>query len=360
LVVNLPKPPPVASPVVIPKPSVTEAAKLSPPAVKTNAPVAVPVPIPPVPPTKVAEQLLVPPPTLDKQPVRPTLPSPPAAQNVDNIRQTIQMEIERAVRLSKPVSVELPPLPSKLSLERQSLTPKIELLRPARDATNATAATAPLAARVLPPLPKITNAPLELPPTAKTNSLLPAVVTNPLPSLPVMPAPPAKVAVAPPPAPVTNALVVATNQTKSIPIIVPPKSEPPVRVEATKVTNSVPSTPPRAQATNAVKPMTNIVANVATKPVTNSPVKKVEPPAKPAASNVVAVVTKPVSNAPTKATTTPLAVVPPIPHASGANGWVYLAAAIALFLAAGGLIAWLLRPQPKPSAISQSLDEPPK
>ena len=357
LVVNPPKPPPVTPPVVIPKPSVTEAAKLSPPAAKTNAPVAVPVPILPVPPTKVAEPLPVPPPTLDKQPVRPTLPSPPVVEKVDPVRQTVRMEIERAVRKANGNLNELPPLPPT-TLSEPPPAPKIELLRPARDATNATAASAPLAARVLPPPPKITNAPVELPkpppvpvaPAAKMNSATSVVATNPLPRVTV---PPTKVAVSLPPAPVTNATVVATNQTKSIPIIVPPKREPPVRVEIAKPTNSVPIPVLRTSATN-------VVTNVATKPVTNSPVKKVELPAKPATSNAVAVVTKPVTNSPTNATSPPLAVVQPVTHASGANGWVYLAAAVLLFLTAGGLIAWLLRPKPNPSAISQSLEEPPK
>ena len=42
------------------------------------------------------------------------------------------------------------------------------------------------------------------------------------------------------------------------------------------------------------------------------------------------------------------------------GGWVYLAAAVALLLAAGAIIARLLRPRPQPSAISQSLDGTPR
>lgn len=49
----------------------------------------------------------------------------------------------------------------------------------------------------------------------------------------------------------------------------------------------------------------------------------------------------------------------PLAVASGAQrgGWGYLAAALGLFLLAGGIIAHLLRPRPQPSTISQSLDD---
>ena len=39
------------------------------------------------------------------------------------------------------------------------------------------------------------------------------------------------------------------------------------------------------------------------------------------------------------------------------GGWTYLAAAVALLVVAGGIIAHLLRPRPHPSVISQSLDD---
>ena len=150
----------------------------------------------------------------------------------------------------------------------------------------------------------------------------------------------------------------------------PPKTEPIARIVPPPVVpkREVPATNLPAIKTNAVaavvsKPPTNappartnaITTAVKTSAPTNDLKAKMESPAvKPAPKPVVADA-KGVTNAPAAPAKPAGQLAVATPGASG--GWHYLAAAIALLLAAGGIIAYLLRPQPNPSAISQSIDD---
>ncbi|NBR88063.1 MAG: hypothetical protein EBT61_21670, partial [Verrucomicrobia bacterium] len=207
-----------------------------------------------------------------------------------------------------PLPVVPPPLRQPRSVIEASNPPvKVELLRPPTTSTS-TQPEKPLAARVIPPAPK-----------PATNSMTSA------------------------PAP------------KTIAIIVPPKREAVATNPPASKTNAVTTTLPKPP-TNVLPTPTNVVATAKSSVPTNAPKSKDEPPAaKPTPKPLVtdnASKTNTPAKLPTKATGQ-LAVA--APHATG--GWLYLAAAITLLLAAGGIIAYLLRPRPNPSAISQSLDD---
>ena len=223
-----------------------------------------------------------------------------------------------------------PPIPPALRqprsvLDASNALAKIELLRPVPTNATSTPTVRPLAARVVEPKPVS---------PAKTNPPAPlAKVALPVP-------PPTKVA--------TNTAAAPVTPPKLVPPPVPPKpaSITPVERKAVLVPTNRPVRTNFPAATARVLPATVVGSNVAmtasnsvppsTKQAVVRPESKVSPatnqPAKPIGSLAIA-----------------------SPKAS-TGGWVYLAAAIVLLALAGGIITYLLRPQPTPSAISQSLD----
>lgn len=317
--VTLPAPTPPTAATAPLKTNVTASAPLPPkPELKPLLPVPLPTAEPPKPAPIVREAKLITnttPPKLDIKPtsppplteipklVAPVVPKPAPPTPVVIAPPTTKVEL-----IPLPLPVVPPPLRQPRSVIEASNPPvKVELLRPPANSTP-TQPEKPLAARVIPPAPK-----------PATNSMTSA------------------------PAP------------KTIAIIVPPKREAVATNPPASKTNAVTTTLPKPP-TNVLPTPTNVVATAKSSVPTNAPKSKDEPPAaKPTPKPLVtdnASKTNTPAKLPTKATGQ-LAVA--APHATG--GWLYLAAAITLLLAAGGIIAYLLRPRPNPSAISQSLDD---
>lgn len=228
----------------------------------------------------------------------------------------------------EPIPPAIPPAlrQPKSVMDASNALAKVELLRPPTG-TSAPPAK-PLEARVIEPKPA---------PPKTTNITVPA--TKPAPP-PATNAPAVKAA--------TNTTTIAAARPKTIPIVVPSAPTPkpllpkPAEPKAVAVaTNLPPRTNHPLSAVAVVLPKRDGKGEgkpvaAATPPAAPAP-KSAPPEAKPA--------TKPAGQ---------LAVATP---GARKGGWAYLAAAVALLVVAGGIIAHLLRPRPHPSVISQSLDD---
>ncbi|MBI5803047.1 MAG: hypothetical protein HZA92_20285 [Verrucomicrobia bacterium] len=331
-----PAPPPVV-PIPIPK-AVTNTVAVTPPAPKPAPLPAAPKPLPPAPavaitkktepvpapavaPKKPDTNLPVPAP---KQEAKAAVPPPPkpviqAPKPPVPMTQPVVTKPKEDLVL-QPIPPALPPAlrQPKSFIDASNALAKVELLRPP-PGTSAPPAK-PLEARVIQPKPV---------PPRTTNSTVAA--TKPAP-------PPATLL--PPGKTTTNATNAAPPAaSKTIPIIVPPATTQrpattkPAEKGASSAATQVPANPaPSVVATAA--PTRESRKPEAKSQETTAP--KMTPNGKPA---------KPAGQ---------LAVASP---GSRNSGWIYLAAAVALLVIAGGIIAHLLRPRPHPSAISQSLDD---
>jgi len=358
----VPKAPAPPAPVKPPAPPPT------PPTETKASPVPKPTPTPvPVPPK--APTLIPPAPTTTAQPSVQPAP-PPAVTNAAKVAAATPPPKPALVPEPKPApapvitpketlilpALPLPPLPVVPPARRQpkSLTDtsntlaKIELLRPPSVASTAAPPARPLEARVPAPAPapKTTPPPPPIPAAKPTTNA--AVTPPPQPKAVAVPIPPAPVIPA-----ITNVLKQPAN-TSSNSTIRPPAREsvskvstnPPTPVVVTHrmvTTNTAPAAtrpPVQAEGTGKGKSSaaTNAPAIAAPKPVASAAVKA-----------------SPATNQPAKPKGA-LAVASP---RAQTGGWVYLGAAVGLLLLAGVIIAYLLRPQPHPSAISQSIDSHP-
>ncbi|MFA6545401.1 MAG: hypothetical protein WCS99_13365, partial [Limisphaerales bacterium] len=159
----------------------------------------------------------------------------------------------------------------------------------------------------------------------------------------------------------TNSAVTAvTAKSKPVPPVVPaaitqkaPASKPLEQKAAVPVTNMaarsvsptstpLPSARP-AEVRDAGKRITLTNAPTAAKPASGDVKKPVTPAAK--------------APVPAEKSTQPAGQLAVASPDARKGGWGYLAAAVALLILAGGIIAHLLRPRPRPSVISQSLDD---
>jgi hypothetical protein len=344
-------PPPVTIPT--PAPSVTKAptnavATITPPTPKTTPPPAATNALAPtsiataIPPAKKAEPPQ-PPPAPKKVEVAAPVPRPvpkveakatppPRPTVVETPRPAPPVPTPVATKPRPAVLPELPPVippalrQPKSVLDASNVLAKVELLRP--PATN-TPPAKPLEARVVTPPPA--------PPRA-TN---PPVVAAPKTVAPATNAPVVR--------PATNAPVAVPVAPKTIPIVVPttPAPKPPAPKPAEKKAVATATNPPPAVV--IAKPPAATTNAVAVRPAT--------PTASPA-TNAVANTgpATPKTNAPA-ASTKPAGQLAVAGTGTRRAGWVYLAAAVALLVVAGGIIAHLLRPRPHPSVISQSLDD---
>lgn len=291
------EPPPV---VVVPK----KPEPVAPPAVAEKKPAVTPTP--PTPAPKQEAKVAQPPPPKPVV-VAPTPPAPVAQPAVK------PMKVELVLEPPPPI---IPPAlrQPKSFIDASNALAKVELLRPP-SSTSAPPAK-PLEARVIEPKPTAPKA---------TNPVV--VVAKPAPApapLPVTNAPVAK--------PATNAPVAVAAPAKTIPIVVPPAKQTVAKTNEQKTTATATNSPPR----------------------TNAATKAVAGKSKPEAPAVKATAAKPTE---TEKPAAQLAVASP---RARDGGWLYLATAVALLALAGVIIGRLLRPRPQPSAISQSLDEPPK
>lgn len=326
-------PPTAASPPTKPPepaPLVATAKKVEPVTPPTPSPVkrdatltlpALPLPLPP--PKPMIET--------PKAPV-PTLPAIVTKPKEELVTPAIPSVIPPALRQPKSV------------LDASNALAKVELLRPPA-ATSAPPAK-PLEARVVetkPPLPKVTNATI--------------IATK--------PAPPVPTAITNPPAvkPATNTTAVTSTSPKTITFVVPTntpkqftKAPEPKTVAPKLATNAPPRItnaiaavvlpPPNGEGRVEGKGVVVSTATAASAPKPAQPdAKKVSPTPEAKTNTVAAKPAKPAGQ---------LAVASP---AVRPGGWAYLAAAVALLVVAGSIIAHLLRPRPNPSVISQSLDD---
>jgi|GEM_PF-997541 len=262
----------------------------------------------------------------------PSVPKPAVAAAAPANAPVIPAPVPTPVA-AKPTPPVLPALPSvippaqrqpKSVIEASNALAKVELLRPA--VTSAPPAK-PLEARVIAPTP---TPPRATNPHAITVAKAVAASTNPAPVRLATNAP-ASATAAPPNIPVTTPPPPAPNPlaSKSPEKVVAPASNPPPAAVAAKVTE-------RAEKTNAP---------VAVRPT---------PPSSAPKTNVAQAAL--MTNAP--GTTNQLAAQLALADTgTRRGGWAYLAAAVALLVVAGGIIAHLLRPRPNPSVISQSLDD---
>lgn len=343
-----PAPPtPVKPPAPVPAPP-TEA-KASP----VSKPAPTPMPVPPKAPT-----LIPPAPTKTAQPsVQPAPTS--AVTNASKVATATLPPKPAIVPEPKPVSapvitpketlimpaIPLPPLPTIPPALRQprSLTDasnaltRVELLRPPTVVPTSAPPARPLEARV--PEPKPAPAPKTTPPPP------PKAVAVPIPPAPVIPA-------------ITNVSKQPAN-TSSNGFVRPLRQEsvskvstnPPTPVAVTNrmvTTNAATNaTRPPVQAQGTGKGKSNSTTNALVTTHTNAPA--IAAP-KPVPS--IAVKASPATNQPAK----PKAALAIASPRAQTGGWVYLGAAVVMLLLAGGIIAYLLRPQPHPSAISQSIE----
>ncbi len=237
-------------------------------------------------------------------------PAPPVPQPVvAKANETLVLQ---------PIPPALPPAlrQPKSVIDVSNALAKVELLRPPAGTSAPTAK--PLEARVIQPKPA--------PPKA-TNTTITAAKTVPPPAI----TPSAKKSV-------TNAPATAMPAPKVIPIVVPPAA------------TTKPPSPKPAEAKAAAPPI-------------NTPVRPTSPQVAVAPKPSLPEAKKPATASEAKTVTTPekaaksagqLAIATP---GARQGGWAYLAAAVALLVVAGGIIAHLLRPRPHPSVISQSLDD---
>ena len=292
-----PSPPPVPSPV--PK-AVTNTFVVAPP-----PPQGTPPPAPPPPPKQEAKATQPPPPALVAVTPKPPVPAPQPELMPPTIALVLQ-----------PLPPGIPPAlrQPKSFIDASNALAKIELLRPPTG--TAAPPAKPLEARIIEPRPA--------PPTT-TNTV--AAVPKPAPATATN-SPVAK--------PTTNATAATTAPPTTVPIIVPPTKQPVAKptepkASATTTNTNSPARTNAAAPTVAGKPKSEVKNQEHAAPAANAPAKPVKP-------------------------TGQLAVAAP---GRRDGGWVYLAAAMALLITAGAIIAYLLRSRPQPSAISQSLDDHP-
>lgn len=342
-----PKPPAPSAPV--PAKSSPPSTPPTPPVVVTNAP-KVAVVSPPPKPIVAPEPKATPAPVIKPKETLILPAIPPAPQPV----------IPPALRQPKSL------------IEASNVLAKVELLRPPTVSPTSSVPARPLEARVLDPKPA---------PAPKTNPPVVAVATKPLPvSVPPTPVPAVK--------PTTNAALTLPPPPKAVAVLAPPAPS--------ILTNVVTSKTPGNTLSNAVVPPSvreSMAKNVTNPPApggatnravtTNAATAKVLPPAKPGESvnaktsqvatasvvtrsNILPVTAQPPVNTGVKASSVTnrlakpaggLAVAAP---RGNVGGWVYLGAAIGLLALAGGIITYLLRPQPNPSVISQSITHTPE
>ncbi|MEY4200222.1 MAG: hypothetical protein RLZZ265_1962, partial [Verrucomicrobiota bacterium] len=341
-----PKPPPPAAPV--PAKSTSPPAPPTPPVLVANAP-------------KVAT--VSPPPKLVVAPEPKPAPAP-----VIKPKETLVLPaIPPAPQPVIPPALRQP----KSLLEVSNALAKVELLRPPTVVPTSSLPVRPLEARVIEPKP-----------APKTNPPVVATATKPLPvSAPSTPV----LAVKPP----TNAAVMLRPPPKAIAALAPPVPSIPTNVVASKApgntaSNAVVPTP--AQESKAKVVMNPSASGAATNRAvtTNATAATIRPPAKPdgtvnGKSNQVAVVPgvarsnaspvsvqQPVVTAGVKTSSVTNRLAKPAGALAVASprgklgGLFYLGAAIVLLVLAGGIIAYLLRPQPNPSVISQSIEHTPE
>jgi hypothetical protein len=212
----------------------------------------------------------------------------------------------------------------KSVIEASNALAKVELLRPA--VTSAPPAK-PLEARVIVP-----------PPTPPRATNLHAITVA------------KAVAASTNPAPVrlaTNAPASAPAALPNIPVItpLPPAPKPLASKSPEKVVAPASNPPPAAVAAKVTERAEKTNAPAAVRP---------KPSSSASETNVAQAAL--MTNAP--GTTNQLAAQLALADTgTRRGGWAYLAAAVALLVVAGGIIAHLLRPRPNPSVISQSLDD---
>lgn len=374
VVASAPKPPAPAPPVLIS----TNLVAAKPPEVAVPKPTPPPTPVPtppkpiePVSPVASAKKVEAAPTTIP-QPAKPsnTLPLPPLPLPVPSPKENAKVNPPPPPKpVAEPPKAQTPtPTPTLTKPKEELVTPaippvippalrqpssvtdasnalaKVELLRPPT-ATSAPPAK-PLEARVVetkPPLPKLTNATV----------------------IAAKPAPPVPTAINNSPAvkPVTNTSTIASTSPKTIPIVVPTNAlKQFTKSPELKVAPSKPAANALALTSNTTVALVLPLPKgerrgegkgvvVSTVPGTSSPkpplpdAKRVSPTPEGKTNATAAKPAKPAGQ---------LAVASP---ATNKGGWAYLAAAVALLVVAGSIIAHLLRPRPNPSVISQSLDD---
>ena len=298
----VPKPTP-PSPPVIPTPApkaVTNTVAVAPPTPKATPP---PAPAPAPAPKQEAKANQPPPPALVAVAPKPPAPAP----QPELIPPTVALVLQ-------PLPPVIPPAlrQPKSFIDASNALAKIELLRPPTG--TAAPPAKPLETRIIEPRPA--------PPTT-TNTV--AAVPKPAPATATN-TPVAK--------PTTNATVATTAPPITVPIIVPPTKQPAAKPTEPKASASTTNTPARTNAatqTVAGTQKSELKSQELAAPGAQAPAKLAKP-------------------------TGQLAVAAP---GGRAGGWISLAAAVALFITAGVILAHLLRSRPQPSAISQSLDDHP-
>ncbi len=231
------------------------------------------------------------------------------------------------------------------------------------------------------PLPAVAPSPV---PKPATNAVVLVLPTPPKPPEPAPAAPAKKVEQLPPPVTVPQPEAkVALPPPKSVPVeSKPPTAAPKPEVKPPTVALVLQPTTPVLQPElrpheSLINTSTTLTQVEGLRPPSVKPpkIQVIEPKlAPPQATNTAVTVppTEPTTsesttnslahtNAPTRTakenpveSAVPLAIVSPRMRN---GGWLYLAAAVALLVLAGGVITRLLRPGPQPSAISQSMDK---
>ena len=359
--------PPLINPVPKSAPTPLPAAP-KPPAPSAPVPAkSTPPPAPPTPPVLVANAPKVAAVSPPPKPVVAPEPKPAPAPMIKPKETLILPAIPPAPQPVIPPALRQP----KNLLEASNALAKVELLRPPTVVPTSSLPVRPLEARVIEPKP-----------APKTNPPVVATATKPLPvSAPSTPV----LAVKPP----TNAAVMLPPPPKAIAALAPPAPLIPTNVVASKASGNTASNavvPTPAQESKAKGVMNPSASGAATNRVvtTNATAATIFPPAKPdgmvnGKSSQVAVVPgvgrsnaspisvqQPVVTVGVKTSSVTNRLAKPAGALAVASprgklgGLFYLGAAIVLLVLAGGIIAYLLRPQPNPSVISQSIEHTPE
>lgn len=397
--VPAPKPAIVATPP--PKPVTNTVAAVSPvpKAPAPPAPIKPPAPAPPPPKETPASPLPkpvpspVPSPPAATKATSPPLPPPPTAAvtNVSKMAAAISPPKPAIVPEQKPASAPvikpketlvlpaIPPVPQpvippalrqpKSLIETSNTLAKVELLRPPGVVSTSAAPAQPLQARVseskLAPVPT-TNTPRSAVPT-QPQSPAPLPSARPLTNAAVIPPmQPKAVALLTPPipavAPAAHAAKQPGNTSSNASVrspgpetvsTVPTNAPTPKDITSRLVTTQAVTTaaPPSVPAVGTGKGQSGVATNTSVTPRTNAPSKAASQPVASAAGKA-----SPATNQPAK----PKAALAVASPRAQSGGWVYLGAAVILLCLAGGVIAYLLRPQPQPSVISQSMKDHPE
>ncbi len=320
---------------VAPKTAVTPLAKI--PAVVVPAPPTTTNDRP-----KPTAQLIQPPPA----PKVPAAPKPSPVAPVGKPPSVVPPAAKVAKTRELLVLPAIPPAPApvippalrqpKSLIDASNALARVELLRRPPNVAPAATPARPLEARILPAKPAQTSLTNRPPAVAKPNPVAPTATGKPA----VRPSVPEVAPLKPQPITPTSAVVlkattkttdpkissVATNVTTQQTNLLASSLRPPAKGQSREAGKTSPGGRDATNTASHSEPMPIKKSGVANPQAASSP------PAKSAGQ---------------------LAVVSP---RASPGGWIYLAAAVALLGLAGFIIAYLLRPQPSPSVISQSLD----